>query len=108
MRRDDVNDNSVLVTMSKQLRALNNYAMKARYGDRSIPLSTRSILQHAPRAAAWLDSAKQADVFSIVECFKYQCSEGECEKHPVWKMLLDIHASARIDARGATSGAWTI
>jgi hypothetical protein len=108
MRRDHVNKTAVLISMAKQLRRLNNYALRARYGDRPKPLP-RDIFPSIAAANEWLETASAGDILGIVECFKYQCSEGECETRPEWPMMLDIVASARIDAQGKPSSAvWSI
>lgn len=107
MRRDHVEETAVVVSIAKSLRRLNNYALRARYGDSPKPLP-RDLSPILAAANRWLSEASPADVFAIVECFKYQCSEGDCEKRPEWKTLLDIHASARIDSRGVASNLWSL
>lgn len=108
MRRDHVNETPVLVSTAKQLRRLNNYALRARYGDSAKPLP-RDLMPTIAAASLWLESAKPGDILAIAECFKYQCSEGECDSRPEWPLILDIVASARIDSRGrAESSVWSI
>lgn len=96
-----------LINLAKKLRRLNNYALRMRYGDSAKPLP-RDPFPSIAAANEWLDSASKADILGIVECFKYQCSEGDCEARQEWPLILDIHASARIDARGAGSAVWSI
>ena len=97
-----------VITMAKVLRQLNNQALSARYSDRPVFLA-RDIMPTIAAASKWLESASAADIRGIVECFKYQCSEGDCDTRPAWKLILDIEANARIGARASESSAvWSI
>lgn len=58
------------------LRRANNAALAHRYGDAAQPLRNRLKAQEA--AALWLDEHPAiSQHLRVVECFEYQCNEGD-------------------------------
>ena len=99
---------SEVIETAQRLRALNNYALQCRYGDK--PESLRADPFPALAAAtAWLEGASAADIFGAVRGFAYQCSEGDADKRPEWALLTDIRTVAEFDAGANTETAvWSI
>lgn len=59
-----------------ELRRANNAALAHRYGDKPQRLKNRAKALEA--AQAWLDSRPHPmDRLRVVECFEYQCGEGD-------------------------------
>lgn len=84
------------------LRSANNAALKARYNDKLVRLSAVShdiavaeaqISTGITTAGYKNASATKAYILRIAETFHYQCSEGNCDIVPGYKLLNAIIAS---------------
>jgi hypothetical protein len=79
-----------------ELRALNNYALKCRYGDAPVGLkrvkagitSASKELNHRALASDPVQTDRY--VYALTRCLNYQCSEGDTEKQPEWAVLQTI------------------
>lgn len=78
------------------LRAVNNHAIRCRYGDEATPLcGIANHLKHAEHELRNMPSANYADrwAFSLLRCLDYQCSEGDAKETnpaaPLLARLLD-------------------
>lgn len=89
---------------ARTLRALNNYALLARYGQEPVQLG----IQAVEAANQWIQDASEADVFSIVTCFRHQCAEGESDSLAGWSLMTEIYEASRAAAHGCTSDIWEI
>jgi hypothetical protein len=61
----------------KALRKVNNRALTCRYGDKPQYLKTADFPELSARAKAWIESHNPADMLRVIQCFEYQCSEGD-------------------------------
>jgi hypothetical protein len=98
-----------------ELRALNNYALKCRYGDAPVGLkrvkagitSASKELQHRALASDSVQTDRY--VYALTRCLQYQCCEGHAADQEEWPMLMTI-----IDALGLRAdkkmlaGIWSI
>lgn len=102
-------DSAQLAETARILRALNDAALRARYGDKPNPLTRAEFSAALQDAAAWMRTANNADICSAVRCFDYQCAEDIPDDYPGRAILADI--LARVSAlpnAGLNSAVWSI
>lgn len=92
--------------VARQYRALNNYALKARYNDEGQPLLSGDA--DLRKAIEWVRKHSAADCYQVLRCLRYQCSEGDCEKQPGWKTLTDACGAVQARAGATASDVWSI
>ena len=87
-------------------RALNNYALRARYGDTGVPLESGNAARDA--AVDWIRTHTPADCYQVLRCLRYQCSEGDNEKQPGWAQLTAACDVLEKLTAGKSSDVWSI
>lgn len=91
------------------LRALNDAALHARYGDAPNPLTRAELKQCIPAAAEWLRHANPPDMLAAAKCFAYQCAEDIPDDYPGQSILADILARVeKIPGARVESSIWSI
>lgn len=93
--------------LAKALRSVNNRALACRYGDKPQSLP-RDISADVQGAAAWIDSHSADDAAALVQCFVYQCSEGDTETHKNWAFVDELQKLIPAAANPRNSSIWSI
>ena len=92
--------------LAVRYRALNNYALRARYGDAGVPLDSGATSLDS--AIDWIRTHTPADCYQVLACLQYQCSEGACEKQPGWATLAAACKALEHHATPRASQVWSI
>lgn len=95
-----------IVETARILRSVNNAAAAARYGDKPVILSARTIRETIPEAVEFLRGVSRAGMRKIVEGFAYQCAEDIPADYPGLKLVQDLET--RVSTIVGDSPLWSI
>jgi hypothetical protein len=93
-------------SLADAMLAMNIDALRQRYGN----MAMLDDMEHVNLdARAWnpLDAFTPVQFYKSLECFLYQCAEGNVDERPLYKAIQTLHSSLVVkDMRGYSNAVW--